>query len=288
MENSFDFEDEIQREHPNVFWLGFDFHLHIWSVQSLSLHMFSICMQHVIIFQLHTGLLFRSAKIQVQRRFNSTMTTERPKLFCAWFCPFAQRAWISLEHKVRATLIRLTSRTNQSWCWLMCHPNDMPSSPCKPPLVCYPFGKERIENEAFWSADPGVAFGYWLSGPKNWKKAKTDTKHHTVTCIPLGKKRKKEEGRSGRLLGWGWRNKKNQSINLISQYVPRKRGNYWAHPSLFLLLFFQGIDFEYVEQSPYEKTPEWLSINPRGLVPTIQYKSHTVYESPICIEFTGI
>ncbi len=36
---------------------------------------------------------------QVQKPQNS-MPSERTKLYCAWFCPFAQRAWIALCHKV--------------------------------------------------------------------------------------------------------------------------------------------------------------------------------------------
>ncbi len=51
-------------------------------------------------------------------------------------------------------------------------------------------------------------------------------------------------------------------------------------------LLHKGIKFEYVEQDPYNKSPEWLAINPRGLVPAIRHNGHVVYESPICLEYT--
>lgn len=30
----------------------------------------------------------------------------------------------------------------------------------------------------------------------------------------------------------------------------------------WIALEAKGVDFEYIEQDPYNKTPEWLSINP--------------------------
>ncbi|KAL5489208.1 hypothetical protein EMCRGX_G018275, partial [Ephydatia muelleri] len=47
----------------------------------------------------------------------------------------------------------------------------------------------------------------------------------------------------------------------------------------------KGVDFEYVEVDPYNKTPEWLAINPNGLVPTIRHKGVSVWESPICVQY---
>ena len=49
--------------------------------------------------------------------------------------------------------------------------------------------------------------------------------------------------------------------------------------------FSVGVEFEYIEQDPYNKTPEWLAINPRGLVPVLIRGDHKVYESSICIEY---
>ncbi|ELT89606.1 hypothetical protein CAPTEDRAFT_190410 [Capitella teleta] len=53
----------------------------------------------------------------------------------------------------------------------------------------------------------------------------------------------------------------------------------------WMALVHKGVDFEYVEQDPYDKTAEWLAINPRGLVPTIHHKGKSIYESSVCIEF---
>jgi len=48
----------------------------------------------------------------------------------------------------------------------------------------------------------------------------------------------------------------------------------------------KGVDYELVEVTPYNKTAEWLAVNPRGLVPTIvDVDGRSVYESPICIEY---
>ena len=51
-------------------------------------------------------------------------------------------------------------------------------------------------------------------------------------------------------------------------------------------LLAKNVDFEYVEQDPYNKTPEWLAINPRGLVPTIVHNGKSIYDSPVCLEYT--
>ncbi len=62
----------------------------------------------------------------------------------------------------------------------------------------------------------------------------------------------------------------------------------WFSPSgqrAWIALAHKGVDFEYIEQDPYDKNPEWLAINPRGLVPAIVYNGKSVYESPVCIEY---
>ena len=53
----------------------------------------------------------------------------------------------------------------------------------------------------------------------------------------------------------------------------------------WIALEHKGVKYDYVEQDPYNKTPEWLAINPRGLVPAIIYKGKVVYESSVCIEY---
>lgn len=47
----------------------------------------------------------------------------------------------------------------------------------------------------------------------------------------------------------------------------------------------KGMDFEYIEQDPYNKSQEWLAINPRGLIPVIIHNGKSIYESHVCIEY---
>ena len=64
--------------------------------------------------------------------------------------------------------------------------------------------------------------------------------------------------------------------------------NAWFCPfaqRAWIALLEKGVEFEYIEQDPYNKTAEWLAINPRGMVPAILHKGKAVYESPICIEY---
>ena len=64
--------------------------------------------------------------------------------------------------------------------------------------------------------------------------------------------------------------------------------NAWFCPfaqRAWIALLEKGVQFEYVEQDPYNKTPEWLAINPRGLVPVIVHNGKSVYESAVCIEY---
>jgi len=50
-------------------------------------------------------------------------------------------------------------------------------------------------------------------------------------------------------------------------------------------LVHKKVDFEYREQDPYEKSPEWLAVNPRGLVPALVVGSDVVIESGIINEY---
>jgi glutathione S-transferase len=64
--------------------------------------------------------------------------------------------------------------------------------------------------------------------------------------------------------------------------------NAWHCPfaqRAWIALLHKGISFDYVEQIPYDRTPEWLAINPRGLVPVIVHNGKSVYESTVCIEY---
>jgi len=53
----------------------------------------------------------------------------------------------------------------------------------------------------------------------------------------------------------------------------------------WIALVHKSIDFQYQEQDPYDKTPEWLTINPRGLVPALAVGSDVVIESGIINEY---
>ena len=53
----------------------------------------------------------------------------------------------------------------------------------------------------------------------------------------------------------------------------------------WIALLAKGTEFEYIEQDPYNKTPEWLAINPLGMVPVIVHNNKSVYESAVCIEY---
>ncbi|XP_041366051.1 glutathione S-transferase U20-like [Gigantopelta aegis] len=53
----------------------------------------------------------------------------------------------------------------------------------------------------------------------------------------------------------------------------------------WIALLEKGVTFEYIEIDLYDKTEEFLSMNPRGLVPAITHKGKSVYESTVCIEY---
>ena len=52
-----------------------------------------------------------------------------------------------------------------------------------------------------------------------------------------------------------------------------------------MILCIQGVDFEFIEHDPYNKSDEWLKINPRGMVPVVIHDDKAVYESQVCLEF---
>ncbi|KAK7098832.1 uncharacterized protein [Littorina saxatilis] len=53
----------------------------------------------------------------------------------------------------------------------------------------------------------------------------------------------------------------------------------------WIALLEKGVDFELVEIDPYNKTPEFLAVNPRGLVPTLVNNKKSVYESLVLNEY---
>lgn len=53
----------------------------------------------------------------------------------------------------------------------------------------------------------------------------------------------------------------------------------------WIALLEKGVDFELVEINPYDKTPEFLAVNPLGLVPTLVHNEKSVYESLVTLEY---
>ncbi|KAJ6497564.1 glutathione-S-transferase [Mycena sanguinolenta] len=47
----------------------------------------------------------------------------------------------------------------------------------------------------------------------------------------------------------------------------------------------KGIPYQYKEVNPYKKEKDFLDLNPKGLVPTVQYQGKALYESLVLCEF---
>ncbi|KAF2751850.1 glutathione transferase omega-1 [Sporormia fimetaria CBS 119925] len=54
---------------------------------------------------------------------------------------------------------------------------------------------------------------------------------------------------------------------------------------LWIALEEKHIQYQYIEVNPYEKPKQLLDLNPRGLVPTLQWHDKPLYESSVLIEF---
>ncbi|KAG6329857.1 hypothetical protein ID866_9232, partial [Astraeus odoratus] len=54
---------------------------------------------------------------------------------------------------------------------------------------------------------------------------------------------------------------------------------------VWIALEERGIPYQYKEVNPYQKEEHFLEINPKGLVPAIEYKGRALYESLILLEF---
>jgi len=52
-----------------------------------------------------------------------------------------------------------------------------------------------------------------------------------------------------------------------------------------LVLLEKEIPFQYIEVNPYHKPESLLKLNPRGLVPTLEYNQKPLYESTVICEF---
>lgn len=53
----------------------------------------------------------------------------------------------------------------------------------------------------------------------------------------------------------------------------------------WLVLEEKQIPYQYIEVNPYHKPESLLKLNPRGLVPTLQYNEKPLYESTVICEF---
>ena len=54
---------------------------------------------------------------------------------------------------------------------------------------------------------------------------------------------------------------------------------------VWIALEEKGIPYQYIEVNPYHKPQSLLDLNPRGLVPTLQYQGKPLYESTVLCEF---
>lgn len=54
---------------------------------------------------------------------------------------------------------------------------------------------------------------------------------------------------------------------------------------VWIALEEKGIQYQYIEVNPYHKPQSLLDLNPRGLVPTLQYDNKPLYESTVLCEF---
>jgi len=69
---------------------------------------------------------------------------------------------------------------------------------------------------------------------------------------------------------------------------PLKLYSGWFCPfvqRVLLVLLEKNIPFQYIEVNPYHKPESLLKLNPRGLVPTLQYDNKPLYESTVVCEF---
>jgi glutathione S-transferase len=79
-----------------------------------------------------------------------------------------------------------------------------------------------------------------------------------------------------------------KTVAAHSESQPLKLYSGWFCPfvqRVWLVLEEKGIPYEYIEVNPYNKPQSLLSLNPRGLVPTLQYDGKPLYESTVICEF---
>ena len=77
-------------------------------------------------------------------------------------------------------------------------------------------------------------------------------------------------------------------VDAHSDPQPLKLYSGWFCPFVqraWTVLEEKKIPYQYIEVNPYHKPQSLLSLNPRGLVPTLQYDNKPLYESTVICEF---
>lgn len=79
-----------------------------------------------------------------------------------------------------------------------------------------------------------------------------------------------------------------KTVQAHSKEEPLKLYSGWFCPFVqraWLVLEEKKIPYQYIEVNPYHKPASLLSLNPRGLVPTLEYESKPLYESTVICDF---
>jgi len=79
-----------------------------------------------------------------------------------------------------------------------------------------------------------------------------------------------------------------QMVKEHEKEEPLKLYSGWFCPfvqRVLLVLLEKQIPFQYIEVNPYHKPESLLKLNPRGLVPTLEYDKKPLYESTVVCEF---
>ncbi|KAF2429650.1 glutathione S-transferase [Tothia fuscella] len=79
-----------------------------------------------------------------------------------------------------------------------------------------------------------------------------------------------------------------KTVEAHSSEQPLKLYSGWFCPfvqRVWLILEEKKIPYQYIEVNPYNKPESLLKLNPRGLVPTLQYDKKPLYESNVICEF---
>lgn len=79
-----------------------------------------------------------------------------------------------------------------------------------------------------------------------------------------------------------------ETVKAHESEQPLKLYSGWFCPfvqRVWLVLQEKNIPYQYIEVNPYHKPQSLLDLNPRGLVPTMQYDDKPLYESNVICEF---